>query len=337
MHKGSTGMSDCRFRPCHGRVQHMTSSAIHKIEASGFRIAVSEEGAQLMSLAWGGREYLWQGDERWWPRRAPILFPIIGVVAPNETCSRGACHMKRHGVARTQRFQLIGEDERTLAFGLNSNEQTLASFPYRFRLQVSYEIFPQSPTLPAVLPARSDAGTPVACLRQRFRVENLDSVGLPFTVGGHPAFNLLTASDGKTVPFDRHELRFCQPWDASTPTMDEQGMLDFSRMIPLSRGADALPLNRRLFDNDTLVLSHVPDSTVALVSNESPHGVQVSFAGFAYLGIWSAAREAPFVAIEPWTGCSTAYDEGNSLERKRGMRILAPGQADERSFDVALW
>ena len=25
-----------------------------------------------------GREYGWQGDERWWKGRAPILFPIVG-------------------------------------------------------------------------------------------------------------------------------------------------------------------------------------------------------------------------------------------------------------------
>ena len=37
---------------------------------------IDSMGAQMMSLKLGDAEYLWQGDERWWPRRSPVLFPI---------------------------------------------------------------------------------------------------------------------------------------------------------------------------------------------------------------------------------------------------------------------
>ena len=48
------------------------------IASDNLRAAVDSEGAQLLSLALDGREYLWRGDGRWWPRRAPVLFPIVG-------------------------------------------------------------------------------------------------------------------------------------------------------------------------------------------------------------------------------------------------------------------
>jgi hypothetical protein len=31
-----------------------------------------------MSLMLDGGEYLWQRDEAYWPRCAPVLFPIVG-------------------------------------------------------------------------------------------------------------------------------------------------------------------------------------------------------------------------------------------------------------------
>ena len=34
---------------------------------------IDAQGAQLMSVKLGDGEYLWQGDERYWARRAPVL------------------------------------------------------------------------------------------------------------------------------------------------------------------------------------------------------------------------------------------------------------------------
>ena len=41
-------------------------------------IKVAEMGAELQSIVDSdGREYLWQADPKYWPRRSPILFPIV--------------------------------------------------------------------------------------------------------------------------------------------------------------------------------------------------------------------------------------------------------------------
>ena len=41
-------------------------------------IAVASLGAELQSIKDAqGKEYLWQADERFWPRHSPILFPIV--------------------------------------------------------------------------------------------------------------------------------------------------------------------------------------------------------------------------------------------------------------------
>ena len=281
---------------------------------------VDSLGAQLMSLSFGGREYLWQGDARWWPRRAPVLFPIVGSLAPGTSCARGPLAMGRHGVARNKEFSLVDAGEHAVTLELSSDSETRAAYPYDFCLRMTYAV----------------EGT--STLRQTFEVSNMGEVPLPFTLGGHPAFNvpLCGESADERETFEDYELRFARPWTATSPAMVEGGLWDFSRRVPVIECADRLPLNHRLFDVDTLLLENVPASLVEL-AGPSGHGVRVCFDGFPYLGVWSAAGDAPFVALEPWRGCSTALDEGTRFEDKRAMTVLAPGTSDICSFTVEVF
>ena len=68
----------------------------------------------------------------------------------------------------------------------------------------------------------------------------------------------------------------------------------------------------------------------------SGRGVKVDFPGFKYIGVWSAAGDAPFVALEPWTGHATLTSEDDVFEHKRDITTLAPGAVDERMFTVTL-
>lgn len=277
----------------------------------GLSACVSMLGAQLTSLSLDGREYLWQADKRWWPRSAPVLFPIVGSLRAGTTSAQGPCPMGRHGVARGELFSVLCADAGAVTLELSANERTLAAYPFRFRLRMTYAL----------------AGS---TLTQRFEVTNAGDVPLPFTLGAHPAFNV-PLCPGET--FESYALRFSRPWSASSPTMVDGGLWDFSRRIPLVRDSDELRLSRELFATDTVMLEDVPERRVTL-EGPAGHGVRVSFADFPYLGIWSAAGNAPFVAIEPWRGCSTATDEGSRLEDKRQTRTLMPGETDACSLEV---
>ena len=43
------------------------------------------------------------------------------------------------------------------------------------------------------------------------------------------------------------------------------------------------------------------------------------------------------MALEPWSGHTTAHDEDNVFEHKAGMTLLAPGETDERTFRLTLF
>ena len=276
---------------------------------------VDSLGAQLVSLEFGGRECLWQGDERWWPRRAPVLFPIVGSLRPGTVSAEGPLSMGRHGVVRTREFRVADVHEHAVTFELRSDEQTRAAFPYDFCLRMTYAV--EGPSM----------------LRQTFEVENTGNAVLPFTLGGHPAFNVPLCEGER---FEDYELRFAKPWTASSATMVDVGLWDFSHRVPVLNNVSRLPLSHHLFDVDTLLLERVPESRVELAGPQG-HGVRVAFGDFPYLGLWSAAGDAPFVAIEPWRGCSTALDEGVRFEDKRGMTFLAPGCIDACSFTIEVF
>lgn len=276
---------------------------------------VDSMGAQLMSLKLDGGEYLWQGDERWWSRRAPVLFPIVGCLRNDfATSAQGDVRLKRHGIARLYDHEVASASDDAVTFRLRSSDETRAAFPYDFELDMTY--------------ALGDGG-----LTQTFAVTNTGGVMLPFTLGGHPAFNVPVPGDDEA--FDEYELRFARPWTAYTPAIDGSGIADFGTTTLVVDDADVLPLSHELIARLlTITLLDVPDRTITLVGPSSGHGVTLDFAGFDYLGIWTAAPDAPFVAIEPWRGCATARDESDAFEDKRGITMLRPGETNRYSFGI---
>ena len=276
---------------------------------------IDAQGAQLMSLMLDGGEYLWQGDERYWARRAPVLFPIVGCLRNDHAVSaQGEVSLKRHGIARLYEHAVVAQTPASVTYQLASTEKTRAAYPFDFRLNMTY----------AVADGR---------LTQTFAVTNTGSVDLPFTLGGHPAFNVPVPGD-EGASFSDYELVFPERWTARVPTIDERGLHDFSRMHELFRDSDRLRLTHELIDRLlTVVFVDVPGRSVKLVG-PAGHGVELDFEGFGYLGVWTASADAPFVAIEPWVGCATAYDESDVFEEKRGTIALAPGASCEQSFSI---
>ncbi|MEY8436722.1 aldose 1-epimerase family protein [Atopobiaceae bacterium 24-176] len=283
------------------------------IASDGLRAAVDSDGAQLLSLCLDGREYLWQGDERWWPRRAPALFPIVGALRDDRcTTAQGPASMTQHGIARTREHDVVATTDDSVTFRLADDEDTRRQWPYAFSLSMTY-------------------GFRDGALVQTFSVTNTGDVPMPFQLGGHPAFNVpVGESDGR---FEDCVLEFAEPWSFETPTITNR-LIDWSARVPVVKDSDVVSLSHRLFDRDALVLQDVPGNMVRLRDTVSGHGMEVSFPGFEYCGIWSAAGDAPFVAIEPWTGTATGTDEGDAMEEKRGVTVLGPGETFERTFSM---
>ena len=85
-------------------------------------IAVASLGAELQSIKDAqGKEYLWQADERFWPRHSPILFPIVcGLWNGKYRIDGFEYALERHGFARDSEFQLISRDPSQLSLSFHA-------------------------------------------------------------------------------------------------------------------------------------------------------------------------------------------------------------------------
>ena len=106
-----------------------------KLSNNVISIEVDPHGAELVSLVRKGREYMWNGDAKFWNRRAPILFPAVGKPYNNEIRIDGKVYpMKQHGFARDCEFEEAGEGL------LVMKDVRPENYPYRFALEAQYKL-----------------------------------------------------------------------------------------------------------------------------------------------------------------------------------------------------
>ena len=298
-------------------------SEIISISNSSLTASIDTMGAQLMSLRKGESEYLWQGDSNWWPRRAPILFPIVGVLKDSKAESaEGTISLARHGLARLNQFEVVEQSPSSVTLQLKSTEETRKSYPYDFELKLIFSV----------------AGD---TLTQTYEVTNPANVVLPFTLGAHPAFNI-PIPGVEAASLDQYYLLFTHSWTSYGPSITDDGLCDYTTPQKLIVDSDTLPLSWELIDREkTITLEDVPDRRITLVANaeasSEAHGIQMDFEGFDYLGIWSAAPGCPFVALEPWCGIADTVDCDGIFEHKPGIISLEPGQSIAKTLNIRVF
>lgn len=298
-------------------------SEIISISNGSLTASIDTMGAQLMSLRKGESEYLWQGDSNWWPRRAPILFPIVGVLKDSKAESaEGTISLARHGLARLNQFKVVEQSPSSVTLQLQNTEETRKSYPYDFELKLIFSV----------------AGD---TLTQTYEVTNPANVVLPFTLGAHPAFNI-PIPGVEAASLDQYHLLFTRSWTSYGPSITDEGLCDYTTPQRLIVDSDTLPLSWELIDREkTITLEDVPDRRITLAANveasSEAHGIQMDFEGFDYLGIWSAAPGCPFVALEPWCGIADTVDCDGIFEHKPGIMCLEPEQSITKTLSVKVF
>jgi galactose mutarotase-like enzyme len=276
------------------------------------RLVIADKGAELQQLynPVTGINYLWNGNPAYWGKFSPVLFPVVGGLK-NESYVFGnkSYQLPRHGFARDKYFKVEQISNTEAAFTLTDDAQTKEVYPFAFRLRLIYRLQQNS----------------LSCT---YEVYNPGNTGLLFSIGAHPAFAVPLVDK---LVYGDYYLSFNQPEKLYRHKLIN-GLID-DRTIPVHLAGNKIQLEESLFYEDAIVLKNLQSNQITLASNKSPHGLHFRFNGFDFFGIW-AAKDAPFVCLEPWCGIADGVNHNQQLIDKEGIQSLKPCELFTRSWSV---
>ncbi len=293
------------------------------LENDYLRASFQEEGAEWRSFQEKvhGTELLWQADPAFWPRSAPLLFPIVGALKNNRyRYGTQEYTLGRHGFARDRRFTVLEQDKTQVVFSLESDAQTKEVYPFDWHLEAHYRLSQK-------------------VLSTTFRVTNTGSKELLFSLGAHPAFVIPRGEEA----WEDHWLEFEFPEPLTRHFLNAQGLFS-GETQPLPTVGRILRLTRTLFEQDAVIIKKLRSSRLTLRSDIHPISISLEFPGFPYLGLW-CPPQAPFVCLEPWCGLADSEEPNSAqsseqkvtrLEEKEGIVSLPAGEVFQRTFAVTV-
>ena len=277
---------------------------------------IANHGAELQSLKMNGHEYLWHGDAKYWGRRNPILFPMVGKVYGDVFRVDGKEYpMGQHGFARDMEFSFDGE-RYVMA------DAPLEKYPYKFELAVKY----------------SAEGNKFLAA---WTVKNLDTKPMHFQIGAHPALMLPDYHEEDPVH------GYLQCFDASgrvvNQPMQSHGLdngyiteLDAPDPMPMEDGL--LPIMADTFSIDTFMVEHGAVKSVSLLDKNKKPYLNVGSDQTEAYGIWAPHKPGcPFVCLEPWCGITDLVGFEGDISERYLNHSLKPGETFEFTYWIEIY
>ena len=284
------------------------------LENDQLRVAINYFGAELASMVKKetGEEYIWNADEKFWKRSAPVLFPFVGSLKNKEYKHDGKVYpMGQHGFARDMEFALVFQTEDEVWFSLTADEQTYEKYPFTFTLEIGYKLVGNE-------------------LQVIWNVSNEDDKKMYFSIGGHPAFMCPLGGRGKQTDY---YIAFDSDKDLTYSKINENGLV-YKKDNVLATNGGMMKIDAHLFDEDALVIEGDQVHEISLCDPEQKPYVTV-ICDQPLFGLWSPAKKnAPFVCIEPWYGRCDEVGFAGSLEERAYGNTLQAGEVFEKSYSI---
>src|ERR1700760_275319 len=219
------------------------------IASSELAAEIDPRGAQLSVLRdHAGRDLLWNGDASVWAGRAPLLFPIVGVLEGGSyRLGSNRYALSRHGFARDKEFTRETAGAASAEFSLRPDSSTLAVYPFQFELRVRYQL---------------DGAT----LSVSTEIHNRGAADMPASFGYHPGFRWPLPYG---EPRASHFVEFDTDESGTVRRIDSNGLLTPTR-YPTPIVNRRLPLADALFSRDVLILDQVNSRSVVYGGGSGP-------------------------------------------------------------------
>jgi len=292
---------------------------IYSISNSYLHVSVEDAGAQLKSVKsfLSGREYLWQGDAKYWTGRAYNLFPIVGRMTDNKyTIDGKEYEMLIHGFIRRNSLYLKEISKEKMVFEFSSSEITRPQYPFEFEYDVVYELKGNT-------------------LKITYEVINKDEKEMVFAVGGHPGFFVPFAAGFFSGFFDDYFVEFPNAGDSKQLTMtDSCFMTGEEKPYPLKNGV--MPLSHEMFDRDVIILTNT--NGLAIIRGKGiKSNIKLEYPDMKYLGVWHKPKtDAPFVCLEPWSALPARDGVKEDLRLKPDYTHLPSGEKYTNAYSIQI-
>ena len=295
---------------------------MYQIENEELTVKVSPLGAELQSIydKRMEKEVLWQGDKKYWGRRAPVLFPNVGRHSGDFYLWKGKrFDTKQHGFARDMEFTCVLEKDDELVFSLKDTEKTREYFPFAFELKIGYTLSGRA-------------------LQVKWEVKNQGQETMYFTIGGHPAFRVPVLENTVQTDYkllfevpDRLEYKLICPGEATADPSSSYPLI--LKKYGEYYGCD---IEAHMFDKDAQLFDEGQVQWAALGYPDGTPYVSLECRDFTNFGIWSVPG-APFVCLEPWMGRCDDHDFSGEISQKPGILKLGPSDTFRKSYKIRVF
>lgn len=285
------------------------------LENDRLLIEVDERGSELVRVydKKNKREVLWDGNPAVWPKHSPLLFPMVGQSYNNIYRYEGKEYeMPSHGFAWTSEFTFM-KDEGEIQAVLASSEESLARYPFPFRLTVTHTLSENR-------------------ILVSWKVENTGEKAMLYNIGAHPAF---LAPEGKK-PSD---LYLCFPGKEALQYFRIQAggsncaLPEEVIWMPLEDGC--IKITDDFWDNGVYIFEKQGIEELSLLHEDKTPYVTVHCKDFPQVGIWTKPS-APFVCLEPWHGRCDNHGYEGELKNKSGILTLGAKESAEYSYVIEI-
>ncbi|MBP6904423.1 MAG: aldose 1-epimerase family protein [Bacilli bacterium] len=293
----------------------MEQSKNYQLENEEVIVKIASIGAELKSFQTKNKiEYIWNANPKYWNFSAPFLFPIVGTLRDKKTViDNKEYFIKQHGLLRHQKFLVVKHTSDYILLKNEYSDETLSVYPFKYQAFVEYKLKTKT-------------------LTTKITIVNVDHRSIVFNLGGHPGFNC-PIYQGES--FSDYTLFFSEPETFSSPKVTKEATLNFSEPVLNFSNLTVLPLEKKMFEIDTIIIPRVKSKSVSLLNREKK-GLKFSFDNFKTLAIWTPTNEAPFICLEPWIGYNDHHDSDYNFYNKDDLIRLAVNEEISVAYQMEI-
>lgn len=278
-----------------------------KICNKRLELTVSDFGAEMVSLKLDGFEYLWSGDEKYYGRTSPCLFPITGRFMDGYYTHNNVKYpMQLNGIALEKTFKIERLNDSQIRCTLTEDDETLKVYPYKFQLEITYTIIDTK-------------------LDINYKVTNNSDEALAYSVGNHTAYKwpLIDGQDANSYFFrfeQRETLKSFNPFGWTADFLINENIR---------------PIYHGFYENFTRSIKDPKSEWLEYTGANCDYVVRTYRKNFPFIANWARPEnDANFVCIEP---CISIDSHGPDIFDRNGIKTLEGHKSEEVNYQLLLY